>query len=102
MTTENIAVLKAMFEDREGAVEVLRKIFYPELAADNPINLNNDMFTQLQITDMSPEAALIAVTARQQLVRHIEGSFAVIKALVGQKGETPEQTLNRLQKDSAK
>ena len=102
MTPDDITVLKAMFEDREGAVEVLRKIFYPELAGDNPINLNNDFLTQLQISEMTPEAALLAVTARQQLVRHIEGSFAVIKALVGQKGETPEQTLKRLQKDSAR
>lgn len=102
VTPEDIAVLKAMFEDREGAVEVLRKIFFPELATNNPIALNNDMYTQLQISEMSPEAALLAVTARQQLVRHVEGSFQVIKALIGQKGETPEQTLARLQKDSAK
>lgn len=102
MSTDDIAVLKAMFEDREGAVEALRKIFYPELAAGNPIQLNNDFMTQLQISELAPEAALLAVTARQQLVRHIEGSFQVIKALIGQKGETPEQTLARLQKDSAK
>jgi hypothetical protein len=102
MTTDDITTLKAMFEDREGAVEVIRKIFYPELASGNPINLNNDLFTQLQISEMSPEQALIAVTARQQLVRHVEGCFAVIKALVGEKGESAEQTLARLQKNSAK
>ena len=102
MTPEDIAVLKAMFEDREGAVEVLRKIFYPELAANNPLALNNDLFTQLQIAEMSPEQALLAVTARQQLVRHVEGSFQVIKQLVGNKGESPEETLARLQKNSAK
>lgn len=102
MTADDVAVLKAMFEDREGAVEVLRKIFYPELTADNPLQLNSDMYTQLQITEMSPEQALLAVTARQQLVRHVEGSLQVIKLLVGEKGETPEQALNRLRKDSAK
>ena len=102
MTKEDIAVLKAMFEGREGAVDALRKIFYPELSAQNPINLNNDLFTQLQISEMPPEAALLAVTARQQLVRHIEGSFQVIKALIGSKEESPEQVLARLQKDSAK
>lgn len=102
ITPEDIAVLKAMFEDREGAVEVFRKIFYPELATNNPLNLNNDFFTQLNISEMSPEQALLAVTARQQLVRHIEASFQVIKQLVGNKGETAEQVLARLQKDSAK
>ncbi len=102
MTAQDIAVLKAMFEEREGAIEALRKIFYPELSAGNPIHLNNDFLTQLQISEMSPEQALLAVTARQQLVRHIEGSFAVIKTLVGKKDESPEQVLARLQKDSAK
>ena len=102
MTADDVAVLKAMFEDREGAVEVLRKIFYPELTADNPLQLNSDMYSQLQITEMTPEQALIAVTDRQQLVRHVEGSLQVIKLLVGEKGETPEQALNRLRKDSAK
>ncbi len=102
MTTQDIATLKAMFEDREGAVEAIRKIFYPELTSGNPINLNNDFLTQLQISEMTPEQALIAVTARQQLVRHIEASFTVIKTLIGERGESPEQTLKRLQKNSAK
>lgn len=102
MTPEDIAVLKAMFEDREGAVEVLRKIFYPELAVNNPIHMNNDFFTQLVISEMSPEEAVLAVTARQQLVRHVEGAFQVIKTLIGKKDETPEQILARLQKDSAR
>jgi len=102
MTPKDIEVLKAMFEDREGAIDAIRKIFYPELSSGNPINLNNDFLTQLQISELSPEAALLAVTARQQLVRHIEGSFQVIKTLIGKKDETPEQVLARLQKDSAK
>ena len=102
MTPNDIAVLKAMFEEREGAVDVLRKIFYPELGAGNPLQLNNDLYTQLQISEMSPEQALIAVTARQQLVRHVEGCFQVIKQLVGKKDESPEQVLARLQKDSTK
>jgi pyruvate kinase len=102
MTPEDIAVLKAMFEDREGAVEAIRKIFYPELTATNPISLNNDFLTQLNISEMTPEQALLAVTARQQLVRHVEGCFQVIKTLIGSKSESPEQVLARLQKDSAK
>jgi pyruvate kinase len=102
MTEKDIEVLKAMFEDRDGAIDAVRKIFYPELSSGNPINLNNDFLTQLQISELSPEAALIAVTARQQLVRHVEGCFQVIKTLIGKKEESPEQILSRLKKDSAK
>lgn len=102
MTSTDIAVLKAMFEERDGAVEVIRKIFYPELTVDNPIQLNRDMFFDLQLDGMSPDQKVIAVEAHQKLVRHVEGCLAVIKQLIGKKNETPEQVLERLRKDSAK
>ena len=102
MTEADIAVLKAMFEDREGAVEAIRKIFYPELTADAPIQLNSDMWQQIPLTELSPEAAMIQVQAQQKLVRHVEGCLAVIRTLIGRKEESAEQVLARLQKDSAK
>ncbi len=102
MTEQDIAVLKAMFEDREGAVEVIRKIFYPELTADAPIRLNQDMMSQLNLVELSPEQQVVEVRAHQKLVQHVEGSLGVIKTLIGTKAETPEQVLARLQKDSAK
>lgn len=103
MTEKDIAVLKAMFEDREGAVEVIRKIFYPELTADAPIRLNQDMWSSCLLNaDMTPEQKVIAVESHQKLLQHVEGCLGVIKTLVGKKEETAEQVLARLQKDSAK
>jgi len=102
MSPSDIAVLKAMFEEREGAVEVIRKIFYPELTADNPIHLNKDMYLDLDLSHMSPDQKVIAVEAHQKMVRHVEGCLAVIKTLLGEKNETPEQVLERLRKDSSK
>lgn len=102
MTLEDVTLLKAMFAERDGAVEVIRKIFYPELTADAPLHGNKDMFFDLDLSGMSPDQKVIAVEARQMLIKHVEGSLSVIKALVGQSGETAEQTLARLKKDSAK
>jgi hypothetical protein len=103
MTPEDIAVLKAMFEDREGAVEVIRKIFYPQLTADNPILANKDVWSDnLNIDSLTPEQAIIEIKAHQKLINRVEGSLAIIKHLIGEKDETPEQVLARLQKDSAK
>lgn len=103
MTERDIAVLKAMFEDREGAVDVVRKIFYPELTADAPIRLNQDMWSSCLLSpDMTPEQKVIAVEAHQKLSQHVEGCLGVIKTLIGKKEESPEQVLARLQKDSAK
>lgn len=103
MTPQDIAVLKAMFEDREGAVEVIRKIFFPELTADNPLMLNNDMWSKCQLRpDMTVEQKIIEIESHQKLINHVEGGLQVIKTLIGRKEESPEQVLARLQKDSAK
>jgi hypothetical protein len=103
MTEQDIAVLKAMFEDREGAAEVIRKIFYPELTADAPIRLNQSMWSSCHLApDMTPEQKIIAVESHQKLMQHVEGCLGVIKTLIGKKGETAEQVLARLQRDSAK
>lgn len=102
ISTTEIEVLKAMFEDREGAVEIIRKIFFPELATDNPLQMNKNMFIDLDFEGMSPEAMVIAVLAQQKLVKHVEGCLSVIKALVGKKEESAEQVIARLTKNSAK
>ncbi len=103
MTPEDIAVLKAMFEERDGAVEVIRKIFYPQLTADNPIHSNQDMwYPGLDLSNMTNEQKIIAVEAHGKLVKHVEGCLAIIKMLVGEKNESPEQVLKRLQQNSSK
>jgi len=103
ITPTDIAVLKAMFEEREGAVDVIRKIFYPELTADAPLHANHSMYTErLLLNDMSPEQKVIAVESHQKLVQHVEGRLQVIAALIGRKDESPEQVLERIKKDSGK
>lgn len=49
-----------------------------------------------------PEETFINLTARNSYISHIEAMLAQIKMLAGRKDETPEQTVERLQKDSAK
>jgi hypothetical protein len=103
MTPEDIAVLKSMFEEREGAVEVIRKIFYPELTKDSPIHANRDMWiNSFSLEGLSKDDKLVMIEAHQKLIRHVEGGLAVIKALLGEKNETPEQVIERLQRDSTK
>jgi hypothetical protein len=103
MTPQDITVLKAMFEEREGAVEVIRKIFFPELTADNPIFANKDMWSNsLSLDGLSPEQAVIEIKAHQKLINHVEGCLSIVKQLIGEKNETAEQVLERLQKNSSK
>lgn len=103
ITETDLQALKGMFIGREGAVEVIRKIFFPELMSDAPLYQNQDMWTyNFSLADMTPEQKVIAVEARAQLIKHVEGSLSVIKALVGTKEESAEEALNRIKKDSAK
>ena len=101
ISPEEIDILREMFDDREGAVNVIRKIFYPELTADNPIGANSDMWTgsNLHLDGMTPEQQVLAVTARIQLVDHVEGRLQVIRLLLGNRGESSEETLERINKE---
>jgi hypothetical protein len=103
ITEADLAALKGMFLGRENAVEVLRKIFYPELTTDAPLYKNQDMWTyNFDLSEMTPEQKAVAIEARQQLIKHVEGSLSVIRALVGTKEETVDEALARIKKDSAK
>ena len=103
LSDQDLAVLRAMFLDREGAIDVIRKIFFPELTADSPIKLNNDLWTTgFDLSGMTPEQKVIAVEARQMMVNQIEGGLQVIRLMVGTKEETVEQAVARVRKDSSK
>jgi len=102
ITVDDIAALKAMFEDNAAGAKAVRKIFYPELTSDDPLQMNEDMMTKLLLDGMSTDQMVVEVRAHQKLVKHIEGCLSVIKHLVGEKTETAEQVLARLTKDSAK
>ena len=103
LTDADLAVLRAMFLDREGAPEVLRKIFFPELTADDPIMLNGDMWSvNFDLDSMTAEQQIIAIKAHQKLIKHVEGCLKVIGLLVGTKEESAEEAIARVRKDSAK
>lgn len=102
LVAEDIAVLKAMFEGRDEAFEVMRKLFYPQLTQDSPIRANFDLWTKLDLNGMTPEQKVIRIEAHQLMVNHIENALGNIMTLIGKKNETPEQILKRLQANSAK
>lgn len=104
ITTEDIALIKAMFADNDPALKVIRKIFSPTISAADPIGKTGDLWSPmfLDLTDKNPEAALIEIKAHQKFVSYIEGGLRNLKMLAGRKDETAEATLRRLTKDSAK
>lgn len=102
LVASDIATLKAAFESNDELVEVLRKVFYPQLTQDSPIRANFDLWTKLDLNGMTSEQKVIRIEAHQLMVNHIENALGNIITLIGKKDETPEQVLNRLSKDSSK
>ena len=102
MTTDDIAKLKAMFAGNDDNLKVLRKVFYPEKEVANPIGVNFDLWSKLDLTGLSPEQAVTVVYANKMMVSHVETCLQMIKTLAGSTDETPEETLKRLTADSSK
>lgn len=102
LTDEDFAWINATFANNDNALKTLRKLFLYELVGDEPIGIARDMWTTLDLKDLSHEDKLLAVAARQMLISHLEGALGVIRTIAGEKKESPEQILKRLTKDSAK
>lgn len=102
LVASDIATLKGAFQDNDALIEVIRKVFYPQLTEDSPIRANFDLWTRLDLNGMMLEQKVIRIEAHQLMVNHIENALGNIITLIGKKDETPEQVLARLSKDSAK
>tara|TARA_R100001530_G_C4291459_1_gene148131 strand:- start:593 stop:925 length:333 start_codon:yes stop_codon:yes gene_type:complete len=102
ITDAELEILKNTFSDNVDLIKLLRKIFLPEITADDPIGQNIDLWMTIKIDDMSPEQAMVNIKARNSLITHIDTQLMVIKSLAGSKKETVEETKERLQKDSAR
>lgn len=102
MSDADFATAKAMFADNDEGLKFLRKIFYPEVGYDNPVGINFDLWSKLDLSGLQPEQKVIKVEAHQMLINHIEACLGIIKTIAGTKVETAEATRERLVKDSSK
>lgn len=102
MTDADFAFINSMFAGNTDGLKTLRKIFLYEVDVNDPIGMSRDMWTTLDLTGLSSDQLVLAVTARQMMIKHLEGALQVLATIAGEKKESPEETLKRLQKDSAK
>lgn len=101
-TDEELAFINATFAGNDTAFEVLRKMFLYETSVDQPLGNLADMWTTLDLSSLSPEDRVLAVTARQMLITHIERGLIGFSTIAGNKTETVEQIKKRLKIDSSK
>lgn len=101
-STEELAQIKALYSNNEEALKLLRKVFLPEISPNAPLGQNIDLWMTFKVEDLSAEEALINLKARNTLISHLEACLLQLSLLAGAKDETPEQTLERLKKNSTK
>lgn len=102
VTDEELAIIKGTFANNTKLLKLMRKIFLPEVTIDSPIGQVVDLWMTTKVDDMSTEAALINLKARNGVINHVESCLMQLHILAGATEETVEQTKARLLKNSAK
>lgn len=102
ITDDELALIKATFANNEPLLKLMRKMFLPEIDPAAPIGQIIDLWMTLDTKEQSPEDVKISLLARNQLIQHVEGQLQQLKVLAGSPDETPEETKERLAKNSSK
>lgn len=101
-TDEELAFINATFADNDLAIGVLRKMFLFETSPEQPLGGLADMWTTLDLSNLSAEDRVLAVTARQMLITHLERGIVGFTTIAGNKTESVEAIKKRLKIDSSK
>lgn len=95
-------LLSSTFANKPELLKLIRKFFLFEISPEDPIGKSMDMWTNLDLSEMTPEKMVIAVSARQMLIRHLDGALLHLARIAGETPGTAEEIAKRLQKDSTK
>lgn len=101
-TDKELGTIKAMFKDNEEGLKILRKVFLPQYEFDAPLGQVIDLWMTLNFQNMSAEEKVVNLTARNQLITHIEQQLMQLQFLAQEKEETAEEKELRLKKNSTK
>lgn len=92
--------LEAVYHlDARSIVIELMESHLAELAGATP-QISYRSLEEINVEE--PEATYVAITARNTYIQHIESVLGQIILLAGSKDETPDETIERLKKDSSK
>jgi len=101
-TEQELGTIRALFKDNEAGLKVLRKVFLPQYEYDAPLGQVIDLWMTLNFQNMSPEEKIVNLTARNQVITHVEQQLSQLQFLANEKEETAEEKANRLAKNSSK
>lgn len=101
-TDEELSIIRALFKDNEKGLKVLRKVFLPTYDFDAPLNQVIDLWMTLNFQNMSPEEKVINLTARNQVITHLEQQLTQLQFLANEEEESEDAKKLKEEKNSTK
>ena len=101
-TEIEIDLIKKTFKDNEKLLQIIRKVFLPELDPTAPLNQNIDLWMSIPLKQLSKEDAVIQVLARNDLISHIEMQLMQLDILANTDAKTLAEIREKIKKDSNK
>lgn len=101
-TDEELEIIKTTFKGKEKLLKLMRKVFLPEYDPNAPIGQVIDLWMTVPVQEMSPHDAMVKIMARNSLISHIELQLQQLNILANADKKTPEETQEKIKKDSAK
>jgi hypothetical protein len=80
----------------------MKKFFAPKLDPEAPSGQMVDIYVSIQTDNRSDADIAKQVMARNMLINHLNMRFVELEILAQQKGETTQELMERLKKDSGK
>lgn len=97
-----LAWIKATFADNEQGLITLRKLLLQTGEQNTPIGYYRDSWSGVDLKGLSHEDKLLAIVAHQMSLGQIEAALYQLKNIAGEKAETEQEMMKRLEKDSTK
>lgn len=82
ITPEEVAIIRGTFKDNDRLLQVMRKVFLPEIDPYAPIGQVVDLWLSLhEIKNMQPEQAYQYIMIRNGIIGHVENQLMQLKVL---------------------
>lgn len=80
-TQAELELVKATFKGNEAVLQLLRKIFLPELDPAAPIGQMIDLWMTIDVRQLMPEQAYVRLLARNELISHVDNQLLQLSVL---------------------
>lgn len=103
ITPEEIALIKSAFKGNIRLLQVLRKVFLPEIDPYAPLGQQVDLWLSLtEIKQLAPDVAYQYIMIRNGIIGHVENQLIQLNVLAEMEDAKPDELKAKRETNSAK